>query len=400
MGPLSGIKVVDLTSILLGPYATQTMAQLGADVIKVESPDGDLIRKIGPMRSDSMGPLYLNVNKGKRSISLDLKQPEGREVMLRLAAWADVLVYNVRPAAMRRLGLAYEDVRAVNPAIIYAGAFGYGEDGPYAGKPAYDDLIQGASGLAHLMARGGDGTPRYVPNAIADRVVGLVLLNSILAGIVHRDRTGQGQRVDVPMFETMASFVLGDHMGGLTFDPPLDQGGYARHLSPDRRPYRTKDSYVCALVYNDKQWRAFFHAAGRDDLRDNPIFSDYGTRAENIDEIYALLTDLFLTKTTAEWLKLLDEGDIPAMPMHDLESILLDPHLATTDLIQTVEHPTEGPIRTVGLGPRWYGTPLAPPGFAPRIGADGIGILRDMDYSPDAIEALEQAGVVRVPAEP
>ena len=267
MGPLEGIKVIDMTSVLMGPYATQMLGDYGADVIKIETPDGDVTRQIGPTRHPGMGPVFLNTNRSKRSICLDLKKPAGRDAVLRLIATADVLVYNVRPQAMARLQLGYDVVAKVNPRLIYAGVFGFGQDGPYAAKPAYDDLIQGATALPALMAQTSDGVPRYVPNALVDRIVGLTAVGAICASLVHRDRTGRGQRVDIPMFETMAGFVMGDHMGGLTYEPPLDKGGYARHLSRDRRPYKTSDGYICVIVYNDKQWENFFEATGRDDLR-------------------------------------------------------------------------------------------------------------------------------------
>ncbi|HEY4204283.1 MAG TPA: CoA transferase, partial [Xanthobacteraceae bacterium] len=347
MGPLQGVRVIDMTSVLMGPYATQTLGDYGADVIKVEPPDGDITRQIGPARHADMGPVFLNANRSKRSISLDLKKPAGRDALLRLAATADVMVYNVRPQAMARLKLDYESVAAVNPRIIYAGLFGFGQDGPYAAKPAYDDLLQGSSGLSHLIARASDGTPRYVPTALADRVVGLSAVGAILASLLHRDRTGQGQRVDIPMFETMVGFVMGDHLGGLTFEPPLDRGGYARHMSPDRRPYQTSDGYISVIIYNDKQWNSFFDVTGREDLRANPIFATFSGRLANIDEVYGEVGRILATRSTAEWMKLLVDGDIPVMPVHDLVSILDDPHLVDTKFFPITEHPTEGAIRSM-----------------------------------------------------
>jgi formyl-CoA transferase len=218
MGPLEGIKVVDMTTVLMGPYATQMLGDYGADVIKIETTDGDVTRQIGPTRHPGMGPVFLNTNRSKRSICLDLKKPAGRDAVLRLIASADVLVYNVRPQAMTRLQLGYDVVSKINPRLVYAGVFGFGQDGPYAAKPAYDDLIQGATALPALMAQTSDGVPRYVPNALVDRIVGLTAVGAICASLVHRDRTGRGQRVDIPMFETMAGFVMGDHMGGLRDD--------------------------------------------------------------------------------------------------------------------------------------------------------------------------------------
>ncbi|MGB5905233.1 MAG: CoA transferase [Xanthobacteraceae bacterium] len=393
MGPLQGIKVVDMTTVLMGPFATQTLGDYGADVIKIESLDGDVTRQIGPTRHPGMGPVFLNANRSKRSICLDLKKDAGRAVVLKLVAAADVLVYNVRPQAMQRLRLGYEDVAAINPRLIYAGVFGFGQDGPYAAKAAYDDLIQGGSALAHLMARGGDGTPRYVPNALVDRIVGLNAVGAILASLVHRDRTGVGQRVDIPMFETMAGFVMGDHLGGLTYEPPLDQGGYARHLSPDRRPYKTSDGYICVIVYNDKQWDKFLTATGRNDLRSDPRFATFAGRAVNIDHVYAELARIIALRSTAEWIKLLDEADVPALPMHDLVSILSDPHLVATEFFPTVEHPSEGKIRSMRTAATWSETPAEPTRLAPRLGEQSEDVLREVGYSPDQIAQLVKDGV-------
>ena len=339
MGPLQGVKIIDLTTVLMGPYATQMLGDYGADVIKIETLDGDVTRQIGPTRHPGMGPVFLNTNRSKRSICLDLKKDAGRDALLRLVASGDVLVYNVRPQAMERLRLGYDVVAKVNPRLIYAGVFGFGQDGPYAAKPAYDDLIQGATALPALMAQTGDGIPRYVPNALVDRIVGLTAVGAICASLVHRDRTGRGQRVDIPMFETMAGFVMGDHMGGLTYEPPLDRGGYARHLSRDRRPYKTSDGYICVIVYNDKQWENFFKATGRDDLRSDPKFATFAGRAVNIDTVYAELARIFETRTTAEWTDLLTKADVPVMPMHDLESLLQDPHLVATGFFPVVDAP-------------------------------------------------------------
>jgi crotonobetainyl-CoA:carnitine CoA-transferase CaiB-like acyl-CoA transferase len=392
MGPLQGVKVIDMTSVLMGPYATQILGDYGASVIKVESPGGDITRQIGPARNPGMGPVFLNANRSKRSLCLDLKQPAGREVLLRLAKNADVLVYNVRPQAMARLKLDYDSVAAVNPGIVYAGMFGFGQDGPYAAKPAYDDLLQGASGLSHLIARAGDGTPRYVPTAMADRVVGLSAVGAILASLLHRQRTGRGQQVDIPMFETMVGFVLGDHLGGLTFEPPLDQGGYARHLSADRRPYRTSDGFISVIIYNDKQWDSFFAATGREDLRKHPMFADFAARMVNIDAVYAELGRIFETRSTAEWLKLLTEADIPTMPVHDLQGLLQDPHLVKTGFFAAADHPTEGAIRSMRVAATWSDTPAVPERLAPRLGEHSREILTEAGFSAEEIVKLEAEG--------
>jgi len=392
MGPLEGVKVIDMTTVLMGPYATQMLGDYGAEVIKVESLEGDVTRLIGPTRHPGMGPVFLNTNRSKRSIALDLKKPGGRDAVLRLIKSADVLVYNVRPQAMARLQLGYDVVAGINSRLIYAGVFGFGQDGPYAAKPAYDDLIQGATALPALMAQTGDGVPRYVPNALVDRIVGLTAVGAICASLVHRDRTGRGQRLDIPMFETMAGFVMGDHMGGLTYEPPLDKGGYARHLSRDRRPYKTADGYICVIVYNDKQWQSFFQATGRDDLRSNPVFSTFAGRATNIDTVYAELARIFEARTTAEWLEELTRADIPVMPMHDLESILQDPHLVSTGFFPVVDHPSEGKIRSMKAPARWSDTPVETKRLAPRLNEHGCDILKEAGFSAEEIAGLVREG--------
>ena len=395
-GPLSGVRIVDMTSVLMGPYATQILGDLGADVIKVEAPSGDTVRGIVPMRHAGMGAIFLNVNRSKRSLVLDLKQPEGRQVLLDLARTADVLIYNVRPQAMARLGLSYEAVAEVNPRIIYVGAFGYGQDGPYAAKPAYDDLIQGAIGIPSLIAQVGDGVPRYVPITLVDRTVGLAAVNAVTAALYARERTGLGQRVDVPMFETMAQLVLGDHLQGATFVPPEGPTGYARLLARERQPYRTKDGYVSTLIYNDKQWRAFFALIGRPEvIAEDPRFADISTRTRHIGELYALVAEEMAKRTTAEWLEGLEAADIPVMPLNDLESLIADPHLAATGFFREEEHPSEGRIRTMTVPSRWSRTQPEPERPAPRLGEHSVLILKELGYDAARIDALLAAGVTR-----
>ena len=400
MGPLRGMTILDLTTVLMGPYATQILADMGADLIKVESPEGDIVRQLGPGRTKGMGGMFLNANRGKRSIVIDLKQAEGRDTLLRLARAANAIVYNVRPQAMARLGLDYEALAAANPAILYVGLFGYGQTGPYAAKPAYDDLIQGASGIPTLIAMAGDGTPRYVPITIADRVVGLKAVNAILGGLMHQQRTGIGQRIDVPMFEEMAEFVLIDHLGGLTYDPPLDHGGYVRLLSRYRRLYQTSDGHLCVLIYNDKQWKSFFDAIGQPELLQQPRFATHAARHAHINEIYQEVGRIFLTRTTAEWRELLERADIPVMPMHTLESILEDPHLAAVGFFQTMEHPVEGRIRQMRVPSTWSETQPEPGGPAPTFGQHGRDILREAGFTPEEIELLGEQGAVQLPPSP
>jgi crotonobetainyl-CoA:carnitine CoA-transferase CaiB-like acyl-CoA transferase len=297
---------------------------------------------------------------------------------------------------MARLGLDYDTLAKANPKIVYVGVFGYGQNGPYASKPAYDDLIQGASTIPTLMAMAGDDTPRYVPITMADRVVGLMAVNAILGGLMHQQRTGIGQRIDVPMFESMTDFVLIDHLGGLTYDPPLDHGGYARLLSRHRRPYKTSDGYICALIYNDKQWRSFFAAIGQPEFLEQPRFANHAARHQHIDEIYQEVGRIFLGRTTAEWRELLEREDIPVMPMHTLETILDDPHLAAVGFFKTVEHPVEGRIRQMQVPSSWSVTQPEPGGPAPTLGEHGRDILREAGFSADEIKQLAESKAVHL----
>lgn len=393
-GALAGVRVLDLTTVLMGPFATQLLGDMGADVIKVETPHGDTVRHIGPSRHPGMGPIFLHGNRSKRSLVLDLKQPAGREALLALAKDADALVYNIRPQAMARLGLTWEALAAVNPRLVYAGLFGYDQRGPYAAKPAYDDLIQALTALPALVEAAGADRPRYVPLAVADRYVATVAVGAITAALFHALKTGRGQRVDVPMFETMAQVVLGDHMSGRTFEPPLGPSGYSRSLSRERMPYRTKDGYVCMLPYSDKQWSAFFAAVGRPDLpQGDPRFVDMASRTRHIDALYALVAQYVAQRSTAEWLALLDAADIPAMPMHSLDALIDDPHLAAIGFLQTVEHPSEGAVRSIGSPVQWSGTPSGAWRPAPRLGEHSVEVLEAAGYSREAVAQLVAAGV-------
>lgn len=394
MGPLAGVRILDLTTVLMGPYATQILGDFGADVIKVESPDGDVVRQIGPARHPDMGPLFMNVNRSKRDIALDLKRPEARPAILKLVEQADVLVTNIRPRAMARLGLSYEELAELNPRLIYAALVGYDQTGPYADRPAYDDLIQGGSCIAHGFVRAG-GQPSYVPAAVADRIVGMAGVNAILAAVIERMRSGQGQKIEIPMFETMVSMIMGDHMGGLTFDPPLDQGGYARHLSPDRRPYQTQDGYVCALIYTDGHWQRFFDAIGRGEVfTTDDRFSSFTNRMANIDFVYSELGKIIRTKTTAEWLDIFERADVPAMPMHSYESVMQDPHLVATGFFDTIEHPSEGTLRQMAVPVSFSRTPVKPSRPAPRLGEHGAEILAEAGFSDDDIAQMQQNGAL------
>lgn len=383
----------------MGPYATMILGDYGADVIKVESPEGDVMRHAAPMRHPQMGAMYLQGNRNKRSIVLDLKKPGGRDALLRLAATADVFVHNVRLAAMRRLKLGADDLLALNPRLVYASLHGFGEQGPYAGRPAYDDLIQGMTALPALTGQI-TGEPRYSPATMADRIVGLNATHAILAALLHRDRSGEGQSIEIPMFETMAQFVLGDHMAGRSFEPPVGPPGYSRLLSPDRRPYRTSDGFVCALVYNDKQWAAFFRAIGQDNEADrDPRLNSIASRSSNYDFVYGWFSEVMKTRTTAEWMRLFEAADIPHAPLHDLDSLIDDPHLAAVGLIQSIEHPTEGTLRVAGPAATWSRTPPSIRHHPPRLGEHGAEILREAGLSDVEIEALVAEGALIDPGQ-
>lgn len=397
--PLDGLKVVDMTTVLMGPFATQLLGDMGADVVKVEAPGGDNTRHIGPARNPGMGSIFLNVNRSKRSIVLDLKQPAGREAVLRLCRSADIVVYNIRPQAMSRLGLDYETLAAANPRLIYAGLVGYDPRGPYASRPAYDDLIQGAIGLPALAHQAGSDEPRYVPLTIADYFVGVSGTTAILGALHHRDRTGEGQQLVVPMFETMAQLVLAVHLGGRTFEPSQGPPGYERLLAPQRRPYRTRDGYVCALIYTDRQCESFFRAVGRADLfESDPRFANIASRSRHIKELYTLVEQLLGTRTTNEWIDLLSAADIPVMPMHDLDGLIDDPHLAAVGLIARTEHPTEGMLNAVNVPTLWSRTQPAAGCAAPRLGEHSAEVLRDLGYGDEEIEALSRSGATFDPA--
>lgn len=398
-GPLAGIRILDLTSVVMGPFATQILASLGAEVIKVEAPEGDTMRHVGPMNHAGMGNIFLQANQGKRSLVLDLKQPAALEAVIRLIARCDVLISNIRPKALARLGLDYESVRAVNPRLIHVSCCGFGQDGPYADRPAYDDLIQGAAGLPWLMSQYGADKPCYTPVTLADRVTGLHAVYSVTAALYERERSGEGQAIVVPMFEAMVQFVLGDHLGGLSFDSRNGTAGYARLLTAHRRPYETKDGHLCVLIYNDKQWKAFFAAIGQSQrFEQDARFSSQTNRAQHIDEIYAELEELMCLRTTAEWRQLLDAADIPNMPMNSPLDLLNDPHLNAVGFIKRTEHPTEGSLRTPGNPTTWSRSTCDDACPAPNLGEHSIDVLTELGYSAAEIAALQATGAVGNPA--
>ena len=326
------------------------------------------MRWIGPFRNDGMGPMYLQANRNKRSVVLDLKSSDDRAALLELAKDADVFVYNVRPQAMARLGLGYDAVSAVNPKIIYCGAVGYGSGGPDAGKAVYDDLMQAGAGIAGLFAAV-DGAPRYAPVNICDRVVGLYLTIAITSALHHLARTGEGQQIEVPMLETMAQFVLADHMGGGAFVPPEGSMGYKRLLSRTRGPYPTRDGYLAIVVYTDKHWRAFSRMVGKPDLLDSdPRFRNQETRTQNAEDMGNFLAEYLPTKTTREWLEVLKEADIPASAVNKIDELFEDPHLKAVNFFSEMDHPTEGRLKVARFPVAFSKTPASIGRLAPNLG--------------------------------
>ncbi|MFL5520458.1 MAG: CaiB/BaiF CoA transferase family protein [Gemmatimonadales bacterium] len=371
-GPLTGVRVIDLTTVAMGPYATQILGDMGADVVKVESPDGDVFRYAAPQRHHGMGAAFLNLNRNKRSVVMDLKVASERAKLVEMVRDADVFVYNVRPQSMRKLGLDYETLRKVNPRLIHCGAYGFSERGPYAGQPAFDDIIQAMSGIAALQGHNGEAGPEYVNTIIADKAAGLTAAYAIAMALYERERSGEGQAIEVPMFETIVSFTLVEHMAGETFLPAVDSMGYERVLSPNRKPYRTKDGYIGLLPYTTAQWQRFFAAAGETALADDPRVTDPAARSRNIDTLYAELARIVAGRTTAEWVALLEEADIPMTPVRTPDDLLTDPHLAAIDFFHPVSHATEGEMRTIGIPVTFSRTPGSvrrlPPGLVEHTG--------------------------------
>ncbi|WP_077003133.1 CaiB/BaiF CoA-transferase family protein [Variovorax sp. KK3] len=384
--PLRGIRVIDLTTVLLGPYAAQMLGDYGADVIKVEAPEGDSTRSTGPAREPGMAATFMGANSSKRSIVLDLKQPPALEAMLRLLAGADVFLCSVRPQKLRALGLGPEQLRERFPRLVVVSIVGFGEDGPYAGRPAYDDIIQGLCGLASLTERQG-GAPAYVPTVIADKTCGLFAVQAVLLALVQRAATGLGCQVQVPMFEAMASFTLVEHLYGRTFKPPEGDAGYDRLLTRWRKPYPTTDGYVCIVPYSTQHWQRFFEQAGRPDLMRDARFGTLAARTQNIDALYGELAACTPARSTAQWLETCERLDIPAAPMHRLQDLEQDPHLQATGFFRQMSDPVMGDLTLPSPPLRFDGRP-ASSGMPPRLGEHTREVLHEAGLATDTIERL------------
>jgi len=371
---LQGVRVIDLTAMVMGPYCTQIMADMGADVIKVEPPQGDDTRYVSVGPAPGLSGVFVNVNRGKRSIVLDLRTASGKADLRDLIADADVFIHSMRAKAIAKLGFGYDDVAAINPRIVYTNCYGYGRRGPDADRPAYDDTIQAECGLPAVQKQL-TGEAAYVGTIMADKVAGLTALYSTMMALFHRERTGEGQEVEVGMFETMAAFMLVEHANGAMFDPPLGPAVYPRTVAPNRRPYETKDGHIAALIYNDKHWNAFIDAVQPPWNR--PEYATLEARARQIDTVYGLLAQTLKERTTAEWLDLFEDLEIPAAPIHTPDALFDNPHLAAVGLFETVDT-QYGPVRFPGV-PTWFSkTPGHVRGFAPELGADTEDVLAEV----------------------
>lgn len=393
-GPLSGVTVLDLTAVVVGPVATQFLADYGADIIKVEAPEGDILRHMGGVsRSGELSPKFLQMNRNKRSLAINLKKPEARETIRALIKRADVMAVNMRASALERLGLTYEDARKINPKIVHCSMTGFGRNGCYANKPAYDTVIQGGAGIAACHQRQ-SGEPRFVPMVLADHLVALIAVQMILLGLRARDLTGQGQSVEVPMFENVASFVLQEHMGQKSFEPPRGQTGDLRILDPHAKPSKTKDGYVCVSANTDRQAKALFEAIGKPELIFDPRFETVALRLKNIGEFFRVRNEALKTRTTDEWMEVFDRLDIPAFPFKTFDDLLDDPHLREVKLFTTAEYEEEGTVRHIAPANTFSGGARRTPKNAPLLGEHSAEILAELGMPAEEIAQLLDAGVV------
>ncbi|MCW5746828.1 MAG: CoA transferase [Alphaproteobacteria bacterium] len=393
-GPLAGVRILDCTTVVLGPWAAQQLGDLGADIIKIEPPEGDTTRQLGPRRNKDMAAFFLGCNRNKRSIVLDLKNDAGRAALFRLAETADVLMHNYRPEPAARLGVPYEAFQKINPRLIYLATYGYRAAGPMGAKAAYDDIIQAGSGLAMLQTVVA-GAPRFLPTIVADKTSSNGVVSAVLAALYERERSGKGQSIEVPMFETLVSFVMVEHLYGETFMPAVEGAGYRRLLNKERRPYPSKDGFFALLPYTDQHWREFCQLIGRDDIMADARFKSLATRLTNIEVVYATLAEICATRTNAEWNALLKNSNVPHGPVNSLEDLLVDPQLQATGFWQEVEHPTEGKLRMPGIPPTFSRTPGDIRRLQPNLGEHSVEILGEAGFSAAEIDGLLKSGATR-----
>ena len=378
-GPLAGIRIVDMSSVVLGPFATLILADLGAEVIKIEPEGrGDIMRYAGKSPTGDLGPIFMASNRNKKSVCLNAKTPEGKAALTELLKSADVFFHNVRMAGMERLGFGYDAVKAIRPDIVYVHCAGFGQGGPYEHRQAYDDLIQGASGFAALNAMRSGEAPEYAPSVVADKVVGLFSVYATLAALLHKEKTGQGQFVQVPMLECFTFYNMVENLYGETFLPGDGKMAYTRSINPNRKPYPTKDGYIGLVPYSDDQWTLFFEMGGRAGVFDDPKFSTYEARTEHIGDLYAIINDVTQSKTTEEWLTLLDEANIPAMKYNEMPDVLVDPHLVAVNFFTKRTHPEAGEYRAMQHPVLFSETPANIRFDPPRHGADTETVLASL----------------------
>ena len=391
-GPLKGFRILDLTTVLFGPFGTQTLGDWGAEIIKVETLAGDTWRNSGQFRNRGMSGQFMAANRNKRSIALDLKHPDGKAVLRRLIPSVDALVSNIRPAGLARLGFSYETCQELNPKLIYAVATGFGQDGPWRARPAFDEIIQAASGFASAM--GTDEEPAFVPSLIGDKLCGMALTSAVTAALLHRERTGEGQMVEVPMLETLAAFNSIEMFGGLAFVPPIGPSGYNRMKA--RRPVRTRDGWLTMLPYSGENWCAFFEAVGLPECIEEFSVRDPVKRARNIDAIYERMREIAPARTTAEWETLLLRIDVPHTAFAKLSEIAEQPHLKAVEMFPVLDHPTEGKIRQARPPARFSASPASIHRMPPRLGEHTAEVLREAGYTREEIEGLVEGKAVGV----
>ena len=385
--PLEGVRVLDLTTVVMGPYTTQVLGDFGADIIKIEEPQGDMTRVIGPSKNPGMSSLFLGSNRNKRSVVLNLKRKTDKDALWKLIDTAHMFVHNIRPQKIKALGFDPDNVLKRNPKIIYGGLHGYREDGPYGGSPAYDDVIQGQSGIAGtFIAR--DKNPNLVPTIIADKSIGLMASNGLLAAYIQQLKTGKGSYLEVSMFEGMVGYVLLEHQYGNTFIPSMGGEGYPRALSPQRKPYKTKDGFICMLAYTDKQWKNFWQFTDSNTFKNDKRFRTNASRAKNIDALYTIVAEILLNKTTSNWLQILKKAEIPSGAVNTLNDLNKDPHLVATDFFRNFNHPTEGPMRIPDTAFQLNKNSLPIRHPQPRLGEHSKEILREAGIEKHDIDKI------------
>ncbi|BFM07754.1 CaiB/BaiF CoA transferase family protein [Halioxenophilus aromaticivorans] len=391
---LEGIKVLDLTTVVLGPYATQFLGDFGAEVVKVENLDGDAFRAVRPGHSVDMGAGFLNCNRNKRSIAVNLKTSEGKSILRKLVADSDLVIHNMRGKSAKALGVAFEDLTQIKPDIVLCHAPGFSQAGPNADQPAYDDIIQAASGIAALNADA-SGQPRFLPTILCDKVGGLHLALAALGAMAYKLRTGKGCEIEAPMFESSVAFLMAEQLAGQSFIPPLGGTGYDRLLSPNRKPFATADGYISLLPYNTRHWQAFFNLVGEDELAQEPWVTDPVQRSQNIDRLYQVVAQAMPARTSAQWQQLLTERDIPCTPVNTVDDLLENPHLTATEFFYETNHPTEGRLRATRSPFQAKGVTQSPDLPAPKTGQNSRAILQELQVSDIEIDAMISAGIVK-----